>query len=140
MTTILNTASSLSISQNADKWNIRKEDCTGIKTRQNLIILILTNGDNIKIDFNDGLTIDGVAQTTVSMGVTTLEESLKSGIIETFIATAGQTTFSPVFECNALTRVYVGGYRIVAGWNVVAGDIEFVAPMVGGEEVILENV
>jgi hypothetical protein len=140
ITTITTSPTTLLIERGNLNCTILKEQIAAVHEYNLIITFMLSGNHKESIDFRDGLTIDGVPYTDISTALTAITTLSSSGIIETFIATPGQTIFSPVFDCNASTRVYVGGYRIVAGWSVAAGDIEFVAPMLGGEEVIIENI
>lgn len=57
---------------------------------------------------------------------------------QVFIATAGQTIFTPVFTPTAgNTYITIGGISVIGGWSIVGVTIVFVTPMTGGEEVVI---
>ena len=140
VTTISSSPTALIIARGNLNCTILKSQIIAIHEYNNIITFMLAGNHKESMDFRDGITIDGVPYTDIFVILDDLAILSSSGMIETFIATPGQTTFDPVFECDGATRIYVNGYRIVAGWNIVAGDIEFTTPMTGGEEVILEKI
>lgn len=56
-----------------------------------------------------------------------------------FVATAGQTTFTPPFMLSATSIVLVNGAEQSWGWSRVAGSVVFDAGQNQGTEILIIN-
>jgi hypothetical protein len=142
MYVITSSASNINIVFNMDDVTLEKSGLFGVSKASNTLRFNSSTGEGIYyIDFAKGVIIDGVTQTSLTMCKSSLVNLIKKGIIETFLATAGQTTFPTLFNASTSdTRIYVGGARVMTGWTFPAGVSTYAAGMVGGEEVIIEKV
>lgn len=138
---ITTSASSINIKHGMDNFTFYKEDIGGIHQRGHIVHLAGSNNAQLyEIDFTEGVTIDGVVQTTIGMLITTMTGDISIGVVQVFIATAGQTSFPTVFTATTTTKVYRNGYRDISSWTIVAGVVTFTIPVALGEEIIIENI
>jgi len=142
MYVITSSASNIHIVFNMDDITLEKSGLFGVSKISNTLRFISSSGEGIYyIDFTKGVVIDGVTQTSLTMCKSSLVDLIKKGIVETFIATAGQTAFATVFNASiGDTIIYVSGARVITGWTFPSGVSTYAAGMVGGEEVIIEKV
>lgn len=138
---ITSNGDTLRIRNGNDDITVPRSGIVGLLFQRSIAVLMLSGNTDRNIRIALPVTFDGVLISTAEDFLATYVNFINGGsVIQVFTATPGQLTFDPVFECNSATRVYVNGYRILAGYNIVAGDVVFIAAFTGGEEIVIENI
>ena len=101
-----------------------------------MLIEVYSDTRIYNIDLTELVTVNGTSYTGLPL-YAVLTNATKTGEVEVFVATTGQTDFAPLFQCDASTEVFVNGYANTYGveYNIVAGVIVFGVAMSGGETV-----
>ena len=130
----------LRIKNGNDDITIPRSGITGLLFQRRIAVFMLSGNTDRNIKIFLPVTFDGTLISTREGLLSAYANFINSGsVIQVFTATAGQTIFDPVFECNSATKVYVNGYRVLSGFTISSGDVVFTAPLTGGEEVVIEN-
>jgi hypothetical protein len=130
----------LRIKNGNDDITVLRSGITGLLFQRSIAVFMLAGNTDRNVRVELPLTFDGTLVSNREDLLSAYVNFVNSGsVIQVFTATAGQTIFDPVFECNASTKVYVNGYRTLSGFSINSGDVVFTNPFMGGEEVVIEN-